>query len=125
MRSVPKFVLGVAILLAVPGLVTGPAQGGQLDPPGPPTAGTMKTLTEVEPRMAISSLPFTISAPGSYYIVQSLVGISGANGISITSSRVTLDLMGFTLTGVPGALDGINVGVSLEGVVSSRSYSTA
>ncbi len=61
----------------------------------------MKPLDVVEPRIPISSLPFTISAGGSYYLTKSL---SGAQGITITATRVTLDLNGFSLTG-PGAGD--------------------
>ena len=38
---------------------------GPLAPPGPP-GPTMKTLDQIEPRTPISSLPFTISASGSY-----------------------------------------------------------
>ena len=58
----------------------------------------MKSLDVVEPRTPISSLPFTISAGGSYYLTRSL---SGSQGITITATRVTLDLNGFSLTG-PG-----------------------
>ena len=50
-----------------------------------------------EVRTPISSLPFTISQSGSYYLTGNLDGSSG--GINITADRVTLDLMGFTIDG--------------------------
>ena len=50
-----------------------------------------------EVRTPISSLPFTISTSGSYYVTGNLDGSSG--GIDITADDVTLDLMGFTLDG--------------------------
>jgi parallel beta-helix repeat protein len=80
-------------------------------PPGPPGA-VMKTLDEVEPRMPISQIPFTISEPGSYYLTGNLTGMEGENGITIEAgvSNVTIDLMGFTLQGVEGSLFGISSG---------------
>src|SRR6266850_2137755 len=79
---------------------------GPLTPPGAP-APIFKTLQEVEPRTPISSLPITLSQPGSYYLTTNLVGSAGQHGITITGPRVTLDLMGFELRGVPGSLSGI------------------
>lgn len=71
------------------------ARAGNLTPPGAP-GSTMKTLTEIEPRTAISSLPYTIVQSGSYYVTGPL---SGASGIIISADNVTLDLGGFTLQG--------------------------
>jgi parallel beta-helix repeat protein len=81
---------------------------GPLLPPGPP-GPIFKSLDEVEPRTPISSLPVTISQPGSYYLTTNLVGIAGQHGITINGLRVTIDLMGFELRGVPGSLSGINM----------------
>lgn len=95
---------------------------GSLTPPGAP-APTMKTLDQLDEKMSeattkleqihakqnvadakaekrtpISSLPFTINAPGSYYLTGNLTSTSAsANGITITASDVTVDLMGFLL----------------------------
>ena len=80
---------------------------GALTPPGAP-APTMKSLAQIEPRTPISSLPFTISAPGAYYVTTNLTGVSGSSGITITSGNVTLDLGGFLLANVPGSFNGIS-----------------
>lgn len=69
----------------------------------------MLTLSQVEPRTPISSLPLTITKPGSYFLTTNLFGVSGTNGITILTSNVVIDLRGFTLQGVPGALTGIEV----------------
>ena len=81
---------------------------GSLTPPGAP-APTMRTLLEIEPRTPISSLPFTISTSGGYYLAGNL---TGSNGISIAADNVDLDLMGFSLCGSTGTNSGINVPAS-------------
>src|SRR5262245_25481316 len=68
---------------------------GALTPPGAP-APTMKTLAQIEPRTPISSAPFTISSPGSYYLTTN-VTVSTGDAITITVNNVTLDLNGFTI----------------------------
>jgi parallel beta-helix repeat protein len=60
----------------------------------------MKTLAQVEPRTPISSAPYTISQPGAYYLTTNLTSVG--HGIIIQADRVTLDLMGFSLTGSEG-----------------------
>jgi hypothetical protein len=89
---------------------------GPLDPPSGVIAPTYKTLGEVEPRTAINAentpgnatCLFQITKPGSYYLTGNVLGAAGKDGIAIAASSVTIDLMGFTLEGVGGSLDGIN-----------------
>jgi hypothetical protein len=79
---------------------------GPLTPPGPP-APMMKTLEQIEPRTAITTMPYSITQPGSYYLTTNLTGVTGNHGIVIFADNVTLDMNGFTLFGVPGAGRGI------------------
>lgn len=97
--------LPTAACLFLAWALTVPAQG-PLDPPGAP-APLMKTLNQIEPRTAITNVPFTIQQSGSYYLTGNLTGISGQSGITISTDNVTLDLMGFSLAGVPGSFRGI------------------
>lgn len=86
---------------------------GSLTPPGAP-APTMKTLGEVEPRTPITNAPHTITQSGSYYLTTNL--ITTGHGIIIRADLVTLDLMGFSLTGDRGAS---NCGVWLDGATNA------
>src|SRR4029079_13757973 len=90
-------------------------------PPGP-VASTMKTLSEVEPRIAVNSINtpgdaaslFKITQPGSYYLTGNITGEVGKHGVEITASGVTLDLNGFDLVGVAsmGNFDGVSTTVN-------------
>ena len=61
----------------------------------------------------IKSLPYTISAPGFYYIRKNLTCVAGAHGITINTDNVTLDLMGFRIRGSGGT--GIHDGIYMNG----------
>jgi parallel beta-helix repeat protein len=96
--------LAVLILLQIiagPQLSTVFAQGS-LTPPGAP-APTMKTLDQLEPRIAITSVPMSIYSPGSYYLVTNLTMASAGAAIILYTNDVSIDLNGFTLYGNPSA----------------------
>jgi hypothetical protein len=103
-------------LLALVVLVIVSALGGQfsnllaqgsLTPPGAP-APTMKTLAQIEPRTPISFAPFTITAPGSYYLTTN-VTVSGGDAVTIAADEVTLDLNGFSISSTAASANGTAV----------------
>ncbi|HRJ49237.1 MAG: right-handed parallel beta-helix repeat-containing protein [Phycisphaeraceae bacterium] len=100
---------------------------GPLDPPAGPVAPTYKTLSEVEPRTSINSLPgntnavHVISQPGSYYLTGNVLPVAGKSGIAISASPVVVDLNGFT---VQSGDHGI-VADAVGGMVTIRNGSVA
>ena len=99
----------IALLLSTlnPQLSTCFAQGS-LTPPGAP-APTMKSLSQIEPRTAVTNTgAVTISQPGSYYLTTNITVASG-NAIAITADNVTLDLNGFTLLSTNPAATGYGI----------------
>jgi len=80
---------------------------GALTPPGAP-APTMKTLAQIEPRTPISSAPFTINSPGSYFLTGNLA-VSSGNAIVIATNGVTLDLNGFTISSTEASPTGTGI----------------
>src|ERR1051326_7927174 len=106
-----------SIVIAISGLAVSAALAGPLNPPGGPVSSSYKTLSEVEPRIAInatntpgdSTCTYLITQPGSYYLTGNVTGASARSGIKIAASDVTLDLNGFTLTGVSGSYVAIGV----------------
>ncbi len=107
---------GFLLILSVAVSVMG---GGNLNPPpealqnGTPVA-IMKSLDEIEPRVPITELPFSITNPGSYYFTTSL---KGTNGITILSNDVQLDLGGFALKGeTNSSTSAIEIGAGIANV---------
>lgn len=109
--------VATAALIAFAGLVV----AGPLNPPVGAITSTGKTLTEVEPRIAINATNtpgdanslFRITQSGSFYLTGNITGVAGMHGIEIAASSVTIDLNGFVVTGATGTLDGITTdGVS-------------
>ncbi|MDP1661970.1 MAG: hypothetical protein Q8L55_08640 [Phycisphaerales bacterium] len=103
-----RLLLGAAGLAGIAALAAGRATAGPLNPPAGAVVSSGKTLTEVEPRTAVSDVNtpgtatciFRISQAGSYYLTGNVQGVAGKNGIEITASGVTLDLNGFQVNGV-------------------------
>jgi parallel beta-helix repeat protein len=96
----------IAAVLILIAILTGPSLGpaGDLNPPGPPTSGTMKPLDHVEPRGTIGivttpgndNATYRITQPGSYYLTGNITS-NYKHAIEIDADDVTLDLMGFRL----------------------------
>ena len=84
-------------LVAVIALLAGGAQGGPLDPDGPPGSTSGINL----PGTPISSAPYVITASGYYYLTDDLQVTGGGTGITIDGfvKNVTIDLNGFTIYG--------------------------
>ena len=79
----------------------------------------MKTLDQVEARTPLAGGTSPLGASsGSYYLTGNVNISTGANGITISGSNVTIDLNGFTLTG-PGS--GFGSGIYLNSGVSNVS----
>jgi hypothetical protein len=104
-------IAGTLALLAA-AAISGAIEGGPLDPPSAPSIPTDSVRV---PGTPITTVPFTASAPGHYYLTRNLT--SASEGISITSSDVSLDLGGFTLAGPGGAGTGIFVDQTKTGTV--------
>lgn len=91
--------LGVGLLVLV--------GAGPVNPPAGSVQGTMKTLQEVEPRVALSAVNtpgdtasvFIITQPGSYYLTGDVKPTGGKNGIMVNADNVTIDLRGFAVDG--------------------------
>jgi parallel beta-helix repeat protein len=104
-------VLILAVGISIVAMLASGVRGGPLDPPAPPasTAGVLR------PGTPITSLPFTISQPGNYYLTGNLTLASAGNGIMINADDVTLDLGGFTIDGGGAGAYGVLLTNGLSG----------
>ena len=92
------------VILAVS---SGMLVAGPLTPPAGPVTGTYKTLSEVEPRIALSaantpggpSAVYRIDTPGSYYLTGNITASAGQLGIELTCGNVVIDLNGYSILG--------------------------
>lgn len=119
------FVIVVIFSISLPMLYA-----GDLNPVSPP-GSTMKTLDEVEPRIAInnentpgdSTATYIISSPGSYYLTNNITS-NFKHAILINSSDVTLDLMGYRIyssymsipSGANTSFDGIHISEEVKNI---------
>jgi parallel beta-helix repeat protein len=98
---------GLALLILAALVLFSPGTaGGSLEPPIP-TSAQGNSSSEV---WSISSLPYTISASGSYYLTDDLT--AGGTGITVEASNVTIDLMGRELIGPDS---GVSYGIYMNG----------
>jgi len=81
---------------------------------------SLSSLAQDEPRKPISSVPYTISSSGSYYLTKDLQTTSGSqNAITVDADHVTIDLMGFSLIG-RGSGDGCGIFMNARDNVEIR-----
>ncbi|HEY5297690.1 MAG TPA: hypothetical protein VIK59_07180 [Verrucomicrobiae bacterium] len=116
--------LTAAALLSAFCLLPSAFAQGVLTPPGPP-APTMKSLDQIEARIAITntSTLAKISLPGSYYLTHNLT-VTGGDAIHINTNGVTLDLNGFTISSTaPGAAGyAISLGNSVSDITIANGH---
>jgi hypothetical protein len=89
---------------------------GSLTPPGAP-APTFKTLSQVEPRIPISTFQTNLTVSGSYYLTTNLFAGTNLNdGINIRTniSNITIDLNGFSIIATNPPSGASPVGIRLS-----------
>jgi hypothetical protein len=88
------------------------AYGGPLDPPAAPGSTDSVRL----PGTPISSIPFTASQPGHYYLTRNLTASgAGQTGITVAADDVSIDLGGFVLAGNgTTAANGTGTGIGIN-----------
>ncbi|HBG26148.1 MAG: hypothetical protein A2Y10_08245 [Planctomycetes bacterium GWF2_41_51] len=90
---------------------------GSLQPLAPPTSGTMKPLSAIEPRTPVQGLSgsassmYVISESGSYYLTANINADPNKNGIEITCDNVTVDLKGFSINGAGRSVGSTGTGI--------------
>ncbi|HEX8878025.1 MAG TPA: right-handed parallel beta-helix repeat-containing protein [Phycisphaerales bacterium] len=106
-------VFGAVVIAAV---LAVRVMAGPLSPPAGPVGASYKTLSEVEPRIAVNetntpgagtTAVYKITAPGSYYLTGNVTAVGSKNAIGIYANNVTLDLNGFTVEGLAGSTSAV------------------
>ncbi|MBY0112339.1 MAG: right-handed parallel beta-helix repeat-containing protein [Phycisphaerales bacterium] len=123
-----RFIARVALGACIAPFIT-TALAGPLNPPAGPVAPTPGP----EPRIAINDANtlgdnnslYRITQSGSYYLTGNINGVAAKSGIEIAASRVTIDLNGFAVIGVPGSLDGIVNDISSRNSIIIRNGTVA
>ncbi|MEZ5980344.1 MAG: hypothetical protein R3F34_19325 [Planctomycetota bacterium] len=98
---------GLAGAAALALLATSQFEPAGASPPAP--------LPSIGP-VPISSLPFSITEPGTYFVTGDLVAPDGEYGIVVAAAGVTIDLGGFTLRGGDDSQIGV-LALSAENIV--------
>jgi hypothetical protein len=81
------------------------ANAGQLTPPPGPVAPT--GATPVQSLTGDGTSLYVINQPGAYVLTANIQGVVGKHGIVVAADNVTINLAGFTLSGVVGSVTGI------------------
>ena len=96
------------------------SMAGPLTPPAGPPMSTGKTLTQVEPRVDVATLPgsseavHVIDRPGSYYLTGDVVVPMNRVGVSVEACGVTLDLGGFSIASLESGSVGVTIAPGAE-----------
>ena len=85
--------------------------------PGTGTPANYVIAAGNQVNILLTYLPETISIPATVTLSGDLTGVSGSNGLTITSDSVTVDLAGHALVGIAGSLAGIGVSGSHKNIV--------
>ncbi len=99
------------------------AIAGDLNPPAAP-GSTMKTLGEVEPRIPLgqADFPVSIHQSGSYYLTENVTISTASNAFYIAADDVSIDLMGFTITGTSNSSCGVSIGSQKNISISNGTF---
>ncbi|HYD02483.1 MAG TPA: right-handed parallel beta-helix repeat-containing protein, partial [Phycisphaerales bacterium] len=105
-----RVLLGAAGFAGLAAVAAGRAGAGPLAPPAGAVASSGKTLSDVEPRVAINATNtpgnatsvYRITQGGSYYLTGNVVFPTGKSAIEISASNVVIDLNGYVLSALGG-----------------------